>query len=245
MEDSAYSTAVTPVVEYFKVHPLLHQGSPMLYQAYNELDHSRLPDVIESINGPEDMFCEELARDARVNTYITKEQEHNADVMLGLVYMMVGGVDEAHDLVLPYSLPFDSEWGGPAILDSPALGNATYSHALVHRTEGKYVGELGMIGWENARSWFNETPSDHVLFKRFSDIAENTALKFDVDEKDKALMHEIKGGQFWNWESLTELFSRSCQSDALTLLCNELHNLEISMVLEHCNGIVNVDRKTS
>ena len=125
MENTSYSTTVTPVVEYFKEHPLLHQGPPMLYQAFNELDHSRLPDVIESITGPEDMFCDESVRSTRVNTHITKEQEHNADVMLGLVYMMVGGVDEAHDLVLPYSLPFDSEWGGPAILDSPALGNAT------------------------------------------------------------------------------------------------------------------------
>jgi len=240
MEKATYSSLVVPVVEYFKEHPIPHQGSPMLYQAYNELDHSRLPDVIDSITGPEDMFCEELPRDARVNTHITKEQEHNADVMLGLVYMMVGGVDEAHDLVLPYSLPFDSEWGGPAILDSPALGNATYSHALVHRTEGKYVGELGMIGWDNARSWFNETPSDHAMFKKFSQAAENVG--WEGEDVDKCLLDEIKGGKSWSWESLTDLFSRSSQSESLNMICDKLHNLELSMLLQHCNTAVNIKR---
>ena len=239
MENKAYSRSVIPVVEYFKENPLPHQGSPMLYQAYHELDHSRLPDVIESIAGPEDMFCEELPRGARINTHITKEQEHNSDVMLGLVYMMVGGVDEAHDLVLPYSLPFDSEWGGPAILDSPALGNATYCHAIVHRTEGKYVGELGMIGWDNARSWFNETPADHVMFKQFSDVAENFELKNELGDSDKSLLAEIKGGKSWNWESITDLFSRSSSSQPMILLCDELHNSEINMLLQHCNAVVN------
>ena len=239
MANTTYSTSVVSVVEYFKEHPLPHQGAPMLYQAYKELDRSRLPDVIESITGAEDMVCEELVRSARVNTHITKEQEHNADVMLGLVYMMVGGVDEAHDLVLPYSLPEDSEWGGPAVLDSPALGNATYSHALVHRMEGKYVGELGMVGWDNARSWFSETPPHHVLFNKVSQAAENMEMKKVLEEADKCLLDKIKGRKPWNWKSLTDLFSRSAQSKALTLLCDELHNLEISMILQHCNGVVN------
>ena len=239
MEDSAYSTAVTPVVEYFKDHPLLHQGSPMLYQAYNELDHSRLPDVIESITGPEDMFCEELARSARVNTHITKEQEHNADVMLGLVYMMVGGVDEAHDLVLPYSWPCETIWGGPPVLDSPALGNATHCHALVHRMEGEHPGELGMMGWDNAHFWFSRVPSKHELCHKFSVACQNLEQEHEFSSRDKEFCDKVNGKKPWNWTSITNLCSKSDQSSEITAFCNRIHNLEIKMLFDHCNSSVN------
>ena len=211
----------------------------MLYQAYHELDHSRLPDVIESIAGPEDMFCEELPRGARVNTHITKEQEHNADVMLGLVYMMVGGVDEAHDLVLPYSWPCDTIWGGPAVLGSPALGNATHCHALVHRMEGEHPGELGMMGWDNANFWYGRIPSDNPLDNELSLAFESLELEQNFCPDDKKFCEKIKRKKPWNWTSLTNLCSKSNRSPQIASFCDKIHNLETEILFQHCNASVN------
>ena len=236
------SESVAPIVSYFRSHPLPHQGAPLLYLSLSELPRDRLPDVIESVTCAEDMFSEDRAkRDSeRVNTHITQEQTHNADVLLGLVYLMVGGVDEAHDLVLPYSLPFDSEWGAPAVLDSPALGNATYAHGLVHRTEGRHVGELGMVGWENARSWFGETPQDHRLFSRFSKICSATVSNCELGPDDRELCEKVRGEKAWSWNSQMDLFTAGSQG--LGVLCDRLHNLEVEMIFQHCNMIVNTIR---
>lgn len=239
MANTTYSTSVVSVVEYFKEHPLPHQGAPMLYQAYKELDRSRLPDVIESITGAEDMVCEELVRSARVNTHITKEQEHNADVMLGLVYMMVGGVDEAHDLVLPYSWPCDTIYGGPAVLDSPALSNATHCHALVHRMEGEHPGEGGKMGYDNAHFWFGRVPSEHVLYNKLSETCESLEVKQNFSSEDKKFCEKIRGNKPWNWTSFTNLCSHSHPSSEIASFCDKIHNLEIEILFSHCNSTVN------
>ena len=46
---------------------------------------------------------------------------------------------------------------GPPILNSPASKESEYAHALVHRKEGGHLGELGMVGWDNACYWFGRT----------------------------------------------------------------------------------------
>ena len=221
-------------------HPQPHQGPPMLYQSFADLDHSRLPDVIEGISGAEDMFNEEDALlGSRINTCVTKDQKHHADVMLGLVYMMVGGVDESHDLVLPYSLPCDTDWGGPAVLDSPALGSATYCHALVHRNEGVHIGELGMQGWDNAKTWFDETPDEFVLFGKVSEESERLCGRMKLSEVDLRVLGNIKGKGKWSRDTIMDLISSSVKSPAITAFCNDLHNMEICMLFKHCNDAVN------
>lgn len=251
MDVERMSTSVTPVVEYFMNHPRPHQGPTMLYQSFSELDQSRLPDVIEGITGADDMFSEtneadtllQTGKNTRINTHITKDQEHHADVMLGLLYMMVGGADEAHDLVLPYSLPSDTEWGGPAVLDSPALGSASYCHALVHRSEGVHLGELGLCGWDNARTWFEETPRDHLLFDKVSGECERLHQQMNFTSDDLKVLDRIKGHENWNCNTMVDLFSFSDSSSAITMFCNDLHNKEILMLLKHCNDIINKVKK--
>ena len=46
---------------------------------------------------------------------------------------------------------------GPPVKDSPASQESSYCHALVHRKEGEYDGELGLTGWSNSCFWFKTT----------------------------------------------------------------------------------------
>jgi hypothetical protein len=70
-----------------------------------------------------------------------------------------GYTDECHNLVTPLSWRDDIHFAsGPSIYDqvSPAVKSfATYTHSLVHRKEAFYVGEFGMVGFQNANFWSN------------------------------------------------------------------------------------------
>ena len=62
-----------------------------------------------------------------------QEEEHMADVTAAMLFLGCGGMDEAHNIVLPYSWPSDTHFGGPAVKDSPAAKESEYCHALIHR----------------------------------------------------------------------------------------------------------------
>ena len=67
------------------------------------------------------------------------------------------GLDEAHNIVLPYSWGQPTAQAGPPVPDSPASQESSYCHALVHRKEGEHDGELGLTGWSNSCFWFKTT----------------------------------------------------------------------------------------
>ena len=69
----------------------------------------------------------------------------------------ISGLDEAHNIVLPYSWGQPTTQAGPPVSDSPASQESSYCHALVHRKEGEYDGELGLTGWNNSCFWFRTT----------------------------------------------------------------------------------------
>lgn len=74
-------------------------------------------------------------------------------------------MDEAHNLVLPYSWPeYQHMSNGPPILNSPAIKESEYCHAMVHRKEGEIFGELGMVGFNNCKFWFGKT-GFHPLYR--------------------------------------------------------------------------------
>ena len=62
-----------------------------------------------------------------------------ADVTAAMLFLGCGGMDEAHNIVLPYSWPSDTHFGGPAVKDSPAAKESEYCHALIHRYIGEYL----------------------------------------------------------------------------------------------------------
>jgi hypothetical protein len=76
-----------------------------------------------------------------------------ARVAAALVLLGAGAADEAHNLVTPLSWHYSTIFGGEAIDDSPAKREATYAHALVHRSEANHAGEYGN-GFFNSAFWF-------------------------------------------------------------------------------------------
>ena len=80
-----------------------------------------------------------------------------------MLYLACEGVDEAHNLVIPYSVDIE-QWTGPPILNSPAIKESEYCHAMVHRKEGEIFGELGMVGFNNCKFWFGKT-GFHPLYR--------------------------------------------------------------------------------
>jgi len=61
------------------------------------------------------------------------------------------GLDEAHDIVLPFSWPSPT-FAGPSIPNSPAAKESEYCHAMIHRKEGDFIGELGQLGFRDGSS---------------------------------------------------------------------------------------------
>ena len=77
----------------------------MFYVPTSELDSSRLPDAVEGLD-TEDVLLERKPTGNRVNVSpLSKVQEHMAEVTVAMLYFACGGMDESHNIVLPYSWP--------------------------------------------------------------------------------------------------------------------------------------------
>jgi len=91
-----------------------------------------------------------------VPTTITTNQEYLARVAIALLLLGHGYTDEAHDLVSPLSWPRETpfSYGPPVALEkADSIAVAAYTHALVHRREGRNASEFGLTGHQNANYW--------------------------------------------------------------------------------------------
>ena len=80
-------------------------GEKMFYVPTSQLDSSRLPDVLEGLE-TQDVLIERLPQDRNITQKpISKSEEHMADVTVAMLYFACGGMDESHNIVLPYSWP--------------------------------------------------------------------------------------------------------------------------------------------
>ena len=151
--------------------------------------------------------------------------------------MKFTGLDEAHDIVLPYSLSAPSYAGDP-ILDSPAAKESEYCHALIHRKEGEHIGELKIRGWDNACFWFGKT-SYHSLFPQVRLAAIDIAEK--AGQVAEPMLSELRSQPDWH----PDWFTNTCQkavldrSESAEKVCSEITNAEWKMLFENCNNIVN------
>lgn len=80
-------------------------------------------------------------------------------IALALLLLGHGYTDECHNIVTPLSWPEDIAFAhGPSLFASasPSVrAHASYTHSLVHQKEALNVGELGLMGLENAEFWIN------------------------------------------------------------------------------------------
>lgn len=97
----------------------------------------------------------------------------HARVAAALVLLGAGAADEAHNIVTPLSWHYGTTFGGPPVEDSPAVREATFAHALIHRLEANHPGEFG-TGFHNSAFWFNYLNGHfggHEIYPRVRDAA--------------------------------------------------------------------------
>lgn len=210
-------------------------GQRMFYVPTSQLDASRLPDVVEGLKAEDVIVLDKPKLDGRVNS--SEADLHMADVTVAMLYLACGGMDESHNLVLPYSWPSPTEMSGPPILSSPAIKESEYCHALVHRKEGEVMGELGMLGFSNCKFWFGKT-GFHPLYQ----VVKNEALKaeFPQNQVVTQFQQSLQKSQ-WDPETFSDLCAMALKSQdqELKAYCNDLAAKEWQLLLDHCNQIVN------
>ena len=233
---------VQEILDFVSEKPLTVNGEKLLYLPLKELDSSRLPSVIEGLSREDVIATDRVKADEATiaGRPLTHRELHMADVVAGILYLGCGGLDEAHDIVLPYSCPHP-ELGGTPVLDSPAHSEACYAHAMVHRKEGQHLGELGMIGWNNACYWASQVDDDkeHAIYP--------TIRKFAIEEGQKLGNNELitaylkSADKTWNPQRFISLCEDAVAKgdEKATAFCSDVIGFEWRALLDHCNGVVN------
>ena len=114
--------------------------------------NSRLPEAIRDLR-----LGDVWDEPGGIPDYSSPERAQ-ARVVLGLLYLAAGGLDEAH-----------------AVAQAATGKDSTYLHALLHRAEGEAPGEMGLTGWANARYWFGVMDNYHPVFEQVAVEAKRLA----------------------------------------------------------------------
>lgn len=177
-----------------------------------------------------------VSKIAKLDLGVQGKAVHTQSVIQALLMYAVGAMDEAHNLVLPLSWPSPTEMGGRPIskanCGSATAQDATYVHAMLHRQEGKFIGQEGggMKGWDNADFWFSRT-GDHPVYR--------SVLKFakSLDKSHpqwKAFLRSADSR--WPAHDFLALHEQAVsQADTQLLeVCTDVMNLEWRLLLDHC-----------
>ena len=98
---AVYSDKVKDILSYIERNPVNIKSEKMFYIATSKLDKSRLPDVVEDLR-PEDVIVDRF-EGTRINRpSLSKAEKHSSRVQIAMLYLATGGMDEAHNIVLPY-----------------------------------------------------------------------------------------------------------------------------------------------
>eukprot|EP00931_Biecheleriopsis_adriatica_P067182 TRINITY_DN4136_c0_g1_i1.p1 TRINITY_DN4136_c0_g1~~TRINITY_DN4136_c0_g1_i1.p1 ORF type:complete len:345 (-),score=64.34 TRINITY_DN4136_c0_g1_i1:43-1050(-) len=101
---------------------------------------------------------------------------YSADVGAAILCLMLGGLDEAHNLVTPLTETRPTTFGGPPKLATEVQKEAAYCHAIVHRMEGENLGENG-AGFKDSIYWigqaFSKGTSPHAIFPQLRAAADD------------------------------------------------------------------------
>lgn len=147
---SAFSTgyvlppAVRGVLEWRQAAgPFVLGGRGELPMTYANPPKARLPALAQSLR-----LADVLPGGGGINSR-PKEEVSAARLVLGLLYLAVGGLDEAH-----------------AIAQIAASREGHYLHAMLHRQEGSAPGEAGLTGWANSMYWCVSLAPPHHAHER-------------------------------------------------------------------------------
>ena len=143
---------------------------------------------------------------------ISQTQYDYTILSLSLLLLAHGHTDECHNLITPYSWPdhIHTSYGPVRYSDTDAgvVNVASYIHSLVHRKEGWNVGELGMVGWQNADYWGNvwarSIKGDDAKSDELREVWRRTTREMQASILE--LTKHSPSGASWCHEYIPELF---------------------------------------
>ncbi|CAE7209545.1 unnamed protein product [Symbiodinium necroappetens] len=156
-----------------------------------------------------------------------------AEVAAAVLCLMLGGLDEAHNLVMPHCWATPTTFGGPPKLGSTVFREAAYGQVIVHRMEGENLGEFGS-GNLSCRYWLGQAfslgASQHTIFAELRKDAEG----FVGTCHDSRCLLRTMGPK---WEP--SLFNKLCEDVLLTEdpdtleFCKAVQTRELQLLFEH------------
>jgi hypothetical protein len=152
-----------------------------------------------------------------------------SDVILALLYVACGGLDQAHNIITPLSWSSWTPYSGAPKPKSPAAREAAYIHALVHRQEGHCIGEFGS-GFSNANYWY-AAAGQHPIAPKLLQAAAKLA------EGNSKLELHVKGhGGNWSPLRFVGLCSDAAdtQNPTVVQFCEKVMNTELKLLLDYC-----------
>lgn len=150
--------------------------------------------------------------EALVKGLRSRMDEDSAEVAAAVLCLMLGGLDEAHNLITPHSWSTPTTFGGLPKLQSTRSREAKYCHVIVHRMEGENLGEFG-TGFNNSNYWLGQAfysskgMSEHPIFPELRKAAEDWL----EDCHDARCLLRTMGPK---WEP--KLFNNFCEDALLT-----------------------------
>eukprot|EP00798_Chlamydomonas_sp_ICE-L_P004084 gene4084-14184_t len=210
-----YSPAVRAVLDYLKDHPMQLTSGTMMYYEPNQDLHTPLPAVADSLSP------------ATVSQGCMKDSGFSL-VVAGLLYLALGGLDHAHNLVTPLCWGSPTNYGGKPVRGSAAAKDAAYVHALVHRSEGFCEGEFGS-GFSNANYWYGAT-GRHEIFPAVLEAA--CKLAAGTSRLEEIVARHGKEFDPYKFNSVCSQ-ALSSKDQKLISFCSRVMEAEWNLLLEH------------
>jgi len=214
------SARISEVLSFLDSHPIPLEGV--------KLNNLRISDL------PGGRYSREIAEKIETIDFGDHVSRDLADVTKGLLYFAVGGVDETHALVTPYSSSSSAAFAEPPVLNSPWKKDATYVHAMVHRREGPYKGEFGS-GWSNSGYWFSAV-GPHPIYEKVYEAANQLA-------GNNAILKKHMGSHGGAWKpsqflSLCESAEGKREDEPTIQFCKDVINAEWRILFDNCYSAI-------
>lgn len=221
--------------------PLRNKTMEYVKEPKRSLLQQAVADALPQLGGRS--VAEALVQELRVSGNF--QTTDKAEVGAAVLCLMMGGMDEAHNLVTPHSQASPTIFGGPAKHGSTMKREASYCHIIVHRNEGSNPGEMGS-GFKNSKYWISSTfPAGeiHPIWPALKQAAEELA------EASSGFAHReargaLKSMGTWNPLKFNSLCEQAveCEDEEMLAWCSAVQSRELSLLFEHIVGKVPAKR---
>lgn len=165
-------------------------------------------------------------------------------VVKALLFYAADALDECHTQTLKLSMSKKFK-----DTDTMLKADSNYTHAMVHRTEGKILGPEGiddenpdgLSGFKNAHGWIGRTHeaakgTAHPLYPKVLAAAKEIAQKTKLGSAGGKFQEVLKGGAAWDPDAFVDFWQAADKaSDKESLeYVHKLINAEWKLLLDSC-----------